>query len=92
MDEILPLSKGAIDALKILFVALALVAVVLRLVANWKYNRRLLVDDCESCINDTGLSYTLDANPFILSLDISISAIPFLISVAVLSDEAGNGN
>ncbi|KAI1360790.1 hypothetical protein F5Y08DRAFT_39639 [Xylaria arbuscula] len=68
MDELLPLSKGAIDALKVLFVALALVAVALRLVANWKYNRRLLVDDY-----------------------ISVSAIPFLISVAVLSDEAGNG-
>ncbi|TGJ81580.1 hypothetical protein E0Z10_g7165 [Xylaria hypoxylon] len=62
------LSKGTIDALKALFVILAFIAVVLRLVANWKYNRKLLVDDY-----------------------ISISAIPFLISVAVLSDLAGNG-
>ncbi|KAI0466123.1 hypothetical protein F4859DRAFT_332783 [Xylaria cf. heliscus] len=62
------LSKGTIDGLKSLFVALSFIAVSLRLIANWKYNRRLLVDDY-----------------------ISISAIPFLIAVAVLSDFAGNG-
>ncbi|KAI1748396.1 hypothetical protein F4782DRAFT_361376 [Xylaria castorea] len=62
------LTKGTIDALKSLFVALAFIAVSLRLVANWKYNRKLLVDDY-----------------------ISISAIPLLISVQVLSDYAGNG-
>ncbi|KAI0422667.1 hypothetical protein F5X98DRAFT_100956 [Xylaria grammica] len=39
------ISKTAIDAVKALFVSLAFVAVVLRLVANWKYNRKLLVDD-----------------------------------------------
>ncbi|KAI0903830.1 hypothetical protein F4824DRAFT_453933 [Ustulina deusta] len=68
MDGLHGLSKGSVDALKGLFVGLALLAVVLRLVANWKYNRKLLVDDY-----------------------ISISAIPFLIAVAVLSDKAGNG-
>lgn len=41
------LSKGVVAGLKSLFVGLALVSVILRLVANWKYNRRLLVDDCE---------------------------------------------
>ncbi|RWA03966.1 hypothetical protein EKO27_g11140 [Xylaria grammica] len=39
------ISKTAIDAVKVLFVSLSFVAVVLRLVANWKYNRKLLVDD-----------------------------------------------
>ncbi|KAK5630592.1 hypothetical protein RRF57_006307 [Xylaria bambusicola] len=68
MDDLPPLSKGAIDALKSLFVALASIAVILRLITNWKYNRRLLVDDY-----------------------ISISAIPFLIATAILSDAAGNG-
>ncbi|KAI0809932.1 hypothetical protein GGR55DRAFT_145803 [Xylaria sp. FL0064] len=68
MESLHGLSKGTVDGLKALFVGLALIAVVLRLVANWKYNRRLLIDDY-----------------------ISISAIPFLIAVAVLSDKAGNG-
>ncbi|KAI0534676.1 hypothetical protein GGR58DRAFT_45325 [Xylaria digitata] len=45
MDGIHGLSKGAVDALKALFVSLAFIAVVLRLIANWKYNRKLLVDD-----------------------------------------------
>ncbi|KAI0975488.1 hypothetical protein F4678DRAFT_326816 [Xylaria arbuscula] len=67
-DSLHGLSRGTVDALKVLFVALALIAVVLRLVANWKYNRKILVDDY-----------------------ISISAIPFLIAIAVLSDQAGNG-
>ncbi|KAI0441976.1 hypothetical protein F4803DRAFT_520858 [Xylaria telfairii] len=66
--EIHGLSQEVIDALKSLFVVLAFIAVSLRLVANWKYNQKLLVDDY-----------------------ISISAIPFLIAVAVLSDLAGNG-
>ncbi|KAI0426052.1 hypothetical protein F5Y09DRAFT_78064 [Xylaria sp. FL1042] len=68
MDSLHGLSKGTVDGLKALFVGLALIAVVLRLVANWKYNRRLLIDDY-----------------------ISITAIPFLIAVAILSDKAGNG-
>ncbi|KAJ8126515.1 hypothetical protein O1611_g7122 [Lasiodiplodia mahajangana] len=68
MDRIHGLSKGAVDGLKSLFIVLAFIAVVLRLVANWKYNRRLLVDDY-----------------------ISITAIPFLVAVAVLSEMAGNG-
>ncbi|KAI0877817.1 hypothetical protein GGS24DRAFT_497531 [Hypoxylon argillaceum] len=62
------LSKGVVAGLKSLFVGLALVSVILRLVANWKYNRRLLVDDY-----------------------VSITAIPFLVAVAVLSEMAGNG-
>ncbi|KAH8167667.1 hypothetical protein CIB48_g608 [Xylaria polymorpha] len=66
--EIHGLSQEVIDALKSLFVILAFIAVSLRLIANWKYNQKLLVDDY-----------------------ISISAIPFLIAVAVLSDLAGNG-
>ncbi|KAI1279494.1 hypothetical protein F5Y07DRAFT_44292 [Xylaria sp. FL0933] len=68
MESLHGLSKGTVDGLKALFVGLALIAVVLRLVANWKYNRRLLIDDY-----------------------ISVSAIPLLIAVAVLSDKAGNG-
>ncbi|KAI1345665.1 hypothetical protein F5Y01DRAFT_320530 [Xylaria sp. FL0043] len=68
MESLHGLSKGTVDGLKALFVGLALIAVVLRLVANWKYNRRFLIDDY-----------------------ISISAIPLLIAVAVLSDKAGNG-
>ncbi|KAI0550448.1 hypothetical protein F4679DRAFT_202930 [Xylaria curta] len=62
------LTKGTIDGLKSLFITLAFIAVLLRLVANWKYNRKLLIDDY-----------------------ISITAIPLLISVQVLSDYAGNG-
>ncbi|KAI1163153.1 hypothetical protein F5B18DRAFT_327636 [Nemania serpens] len=68
MDRLHGLSKEAVDGLKALFIVLAFIAVVLRLVANWKYNRRLLFDDY-----------------------ISITAIPFLIAVAVLSSTAGNG-
>ncbi|KAI1114482.1 hypothetical protein F5Y14DRAFT_170806 [Nemania sp. NC0429] len=45
MDRLHGLSKEAVDGLKALFIALAFIAVVLRLVANWKYNRRLLFDD-----------------------------------------------
>ncbi|KAI1433897.1 hypothetical protein GGR50DRAFT_456110 [Xylaria sp. CBS 124048] len=46
MDHIFHrLPPGTIDALKSVFVVLAFIAVTLRLVANWKYNRRLLVDD-----------------------------------------------
>lgn len=47
MDRLHGLSKEAVDGLKALFIVLAFIAVVLRLVANWKYNRRLLFDDCE---------------------------------------------
>ncbi|KAI1187612.1 hypothetical protein F5B17DRAFT_399041 [Nemania serpens] len=68
MDRLHGLSKEAVDGLKALFIVLAFIAVVLRLVANWKYNRRLLFDDY-----------------------ISITAIPFLIAVAILSSMAGNG-
>ncbi|KAI1170678.1 hypothetical protein F4777DRAFT_594779 [Nemania sp. FL0916] len=68
LDRLHGLSKQAVDGLKSLFVGLAFISVVLRLVANWKYNRKLLIDDY-----------------------ISISAIPFLIAVSVLSDLAGNG-
>lgn len=47
MDRLHGLTKEAVDGLKALFIVLAFIAVVLRLVANWKYNRRLLFDDCE---------------------------------------------
>ncbi|KAI1419876.1 hypothetical protein F5Y12DRAFT_788714 [Xylaria sp. FL1777] len=45
MDAFYGLSKGTIDGLKALFVGLAFIAVTLRLIANWKYNRKFLVDD-----------------------------------------------
>jgi hypothetical protein len=47
MESVHGLTNGAVDGLKALFVGLALISVVLRLVANWKYNQRLLIDDCE---------------------------------------------
>ncbi|KAI0190829.1 hypothetical protein F4808DRAFT_257964 [Astrocystis sublimbata] len=68
MDAGHGLSKTSVDALKSLFVILAGIAVSLRLIANWRYNRKLLIDDF-----------------------ISVSAIPLLVAVAVLSDLAGNG-
>ncbi|KAI1123888.1 hypothetical protein F5Y10DRAFT_42932 [Nemania abortiva] len=86
MDRIHGLSKEAVDGLKSLFIVLAFIAVVLRLVANWKYNRRLLVDDCESNISKWTAILWLTG-----SIDISITAIPFLVAVAVLSEMAGNG-
>ncbi|KAJ2977658.1 hypothetical protein NUW58_g7743 [Xylaria curta] len=45
MERMYGLGKAPIDALKSIFVASAFIAVSGRLVANWKYNRRLLVDD-----------------------------------------------
>lgn len=57
MDGLHGLSKGSVDALKGLFVGLALLAVVLRLVANWKYNRKLLVDDCEFLAKKSHVSW-----------------------------------
>ncbi|KAI1823262.1 hypothetical protein F4861DRAFT_540134 [Xylaria intraflava] len=96
MDVVRGLSSGTIDALKSLFVALAFIAVILRLVANWLYTRRLLVDDCKS--PRAWLSFIEASRAdfsslfFSLSSDISICAIPFLIGVSVLSDMAGNGN
>jgi hypothetical protein len=47
MDYEHGLSPGVIVALKSFFIFLAFVAVTLRLVANWKYSRKLLIDDCE---------------------------------------------
>ncbi|TRX91389.1 hypothetical protein FHL15_007613 [Xylaria flabelliformis] len=44
------LTKGTLDGLKSLFITLAFIAVLLRLVANWKYNRKLLIDDFISII------------------------------------------
>ncbi|KAI0409963.1 hypothetical protein F4802DRAFT_8513 [Xylaria palmicola] len=68
MERLHGLPKAALEALKSVFIGLAFIAVSLRLVANWKYNRKLLVDDY-----------------------IAISAIPFLVAVATLSELAGNG-
>lgn len=68
MDDMHGLTRTTVIGLKGLFVGLAAISVALRLIANWKYNRKLLVDDY-----------------------ISITAIPFLIAVAILSDAAGNG-
>ncbi|KAI8629654.1 hypothetical protein F5Y19DRAFT_72942 [Xylariaceae sp. FL1651] len=67
-DDMRGLSQGTIITLKIFFIVLSFVAVTLRLFANWKYSRKLLIDDY-----------------------ISISAVPFLIAVSVLTDYAGNG-
>ncbi|KAI0183774.1 hypothetical protein EV127DRAFT_486831 [Xylaria flabelliformis] len=44
------LTKGTLDGLKSLFITLAFIAVLLRLVANWKYNRKLLIDDFISIV------------------------------------------
>ncbi|KAI2638517.1 hypothetical protein GGS21DRAFT_508619 [Xylaria nigripes] len=68
MDRLRGISQGGIDALKSLVVALALIAVALRLIANWRFNRCFMVDDY-----------------------ISITAIPLLIAVSIVSDVAGSG-
>jgi hypothetical protein len=46
MDHGRGLSPRTIDGLKAFFVSLAGITVTLRLVANWKYSKRLLIDDC----------------------------------------------
>ncbi|RYC55957.1 hypothetical protein CHU98_g10250 [Xylaria longipes] len=56
------ISRGTIDALKTLFVVFAFIAVSLRLIANWKYTRRLLVDDYIS----------ISAIPFMIALAFAV--------------------
>lgn len=96
MDDMHGLTRTTVIGLKGLFVGLAAISVALRLIANWKYNRKLLVDDCE-CFFFFDKSFffkalwTLLTYLLVTKLDISITAIPFLIAVAILSDAAGNG-
>ncbi|KAI0158355.1 hypothetical protein GGR57DRAFT_44363 [Xylariaceae sp. FL1272] len=80
-------NNTALFIVKFIFVVLSIFFVAARLFANWKYSKKILIDDCTLYLTSThqrGL-------PSSLHSDISVAAVLFLVAISVLSDEAGDG-